>query len=162
MDLEICKSSLFVLQLCGKKGKPFLTIKKAKNRIFPKGLTHAFGPKNANFYFVSVKTRLVIVLLNDFVEKKETFLSIKKKRIFQILKNHIFPKGLTPVYKQKMPISSLFRFIKIRLEIMLKDFADKKETFLDYKKQNFQNFLVRKLPIFSLFVFGQNKTRNNT
>ena len=61
-----------------------------------------------------------------------------------------------------MPISSLFRFIKIRLEIMLKDFADKKETFLDYKKQNFQNFLVRKLPIFSLFVFGQNKTRNNT
>ena len=37
-----------------------------------------------------------------------------------------------------MPISSLFRFIKIRLEIMLKDFADKKETFLDYKKQNFQ------------------------
>ena len=138
MDLEICKSSMFVLQLCGKKEKPFLTIKKAKNRIFPKGLTHAFGPKNANFYFVSVKTRLVIVLLNDFVEKKETFLSIKKKRIFQILKNHIFPKGLTPVYKQKMPISSLFRFIKIRLEIMLKEFADKKETFLDYKKQNFQ------------------------
>ena len=37
-----------------------------------------------------------------------------------------------------MPISSLFRFIKIRLEIMLKEFADKKETFLDYKKQNFQ------------------------
>ena len=82
MDLEICKSSLFVLQLCGKKGKAFLTIKKAKNRIFPKGLTHAFGPKNANFYFVSVKTRLVIVLLNNFVEKKETFLSIKKKKEF--------------------------------------------------------------------------------
>ena len=106
MDLEICKSSLFVLQLFGKKEKPFLTIKSAKNRIFPKGLTHAFGPKNANFFFVSVKTRLVIVLLNDFVENKETFLSIKKKRIFQIPKNHIFPKGLTPVYKQKMPISS--------------------------------------------------------
>ena len=66
----------------GKKEKPFLTIKKAKNRIFPKGLTHAFGPKNANFYFVSVKTRLVIVLLNNFVEKKETFLSIKKKKEF--------------------------------------------------------------------------------
>ena len=82
MDLEICKSSMFVLQLCGKKEKPFLAIKKAKNRIFPKGLTHAFGPKNANFYFVSVKTRLVIVLLNDFVEKKETFLSIKKKKEF--------------------------------------------------------------------------------
>ena len=82
MNLEICKSSLFVLQLCGKKEKPFLTIKKAKNRIFPKWLTHAFSPENANFYFVSVKTRLVIVLLNDFVEKKETFLSIKKKKEF--------------------------------------------------------------------------------
>ena len=138
MDLEICKSSLFVLQLCGKKEKPFLTIKKAKNRIFPKGLTHAFGPKNANFYFVSVKTRLVIVLLNNFVEKKETFLSIEKKKNFRNSKKSHFSKGLTPVYKQKMPIPSLFRFIKIRLEIMLKDFADKKETFLDYKKQNFQ------------------------
>ena len=116
-----------------------MTIKSAKNRIFRKGLTHAFGSKIANFYFVSVKTRLVIVLLNDFVEKKETFLRIKKKkRINQIPKNHIFPKWLTPVYKQKMPISSLFSFIKMRLEIMLKDFAEKKETFLDYKKQNFQ------------------------
>ena len=96
MDLEICKSSMFVLQLCGKKEKPFLTVKKAKNRIFPKGLTHAFGPKNANFYFVSVKTRLVIVLLNDFVEKKETFLSIKKKKNFPNSKKSHFSKGVNP------------------------------------------------------------------
>ena len=93
MDLEICKSSLFVLQLCGKKEKPFLTIKSAKNRIFSKGLTHAFGPKNANFYFVSVKTRLVTVLLNDFVEKKETFLSIKKKRFSKFQKITFFQRG---------------------------------------------------------------------
>ena len=47
MDLE---SSSFVLQLCGKKKKPFLTIESPKNSIFPKrGLTHAFGPKNVNF-----------------------------------------------------------------------------------------------------------------
>ena len=94
MDLEICKSSLFVLQLCGKKEKPFLTIKSAKNRIFPKGLTHAFGPQNANFYFVSVKTRLVIVLLNDFVEKKETFLSIKKKGFSKFQTITFFQRGL--------------------------------------------------------------------
>ena len=80
------------------KRETFFDYKKSQNRIFPKGLTHAFGPENANFYFVSVKTRLIIVLLNDFVEKKETFLSIKKKkrRIFQIPKNHIFPKGVNP------------------------------------------------------------------
>ena len=62
------------------------------------------------FYLLSVQTRLEIVLVNDFVEKKETFLSINKKRTFQIPKNRIFPKGLTPAYKQKMQISSLFRF----------------------------------------------------
>ena len=102
MDLEICKSSLSVLQLCRKKEKPSLTIKKAKNRISLKGLTHAFGPKNANFHFVSVKTRLVIVLLNDFVEKKETFLSINnKKRIFQIPKKSHFSKGVNPCLKAK-------------------------------------------------------------
>ena len=95
MDLEICKSSLFVLQLCGTKEKSFLTLKSAKNGIFPKGLTHAFGPKNTSFYFVSVKTRLVLVLLNDFVEKKETFLSIKKKDFPNSKKSH-FSKGVNP------------------------------------------------------------------
>ena len=120
------------------KRETFFDYKKCQKSHLPKRVNPCFWSKKCQFFFVSVKTRLVIVLLNDFVENKETFLSIKKKRIFQIPKNHIFPKGLTPVYKQKMPISSLFRFIKIRLEIMLKDFAEKKETFLDYKKQNFQ------------------------
>ena len=45
MDLQISKSSLFVLQLCGKKREAFCDEKRRKNRIFPKGLTHAFGPK---------------------------------------------------------------------------------------------------------------------
>ena len=78
------------------KRETFFDYKKAKNRIFPKGLTHAFGPKSANFYFVSVKTRLVIVLLNDFVEKKETFLSIKKKKNFPNSKKSHFSKGVNP------------------------------------------------------------------
>ena len=65
---------------------------------------------------------------------------------------------------------------------MLKDFADKKETFLDYKKQNFQkskknkgfqspknrtfskgliHAFGQKMTFFSLLKFDQNKTRNN-
>ena len=57
---------------------------------------------------------------------------------------------------------------------MLSDFADKKETCFDYKKQNFSksktsHFFFKvvnpcfwpKNAIFSLFGFGQNKTRNN-
>ena len=56
---------------------------------------------------------------------------------------------------------------------MLSDFAEKKETFFDLKKENFPksktshffkrviHALVKKMPIFRLFRFGQNKTRNN-
>ena len=62
--------------------------------------------------------------------------------------------------------------VKIRLEIMLSDFAEKKETCFDYEKQNFlkskKSFpkgLVhafgQKMPFLSLFRFGQNMTRNN-
>ena len=62
--------------------------------------------------------------------------------------------------------------VKIRLEIMVSDFAEKKETCFDYKKQNFSkskksvfpkglaHTLGQKMPFFSLFKFGQNKTRN--
>ena len=62
----------------------------------------------------------------------------------------------------------------IRLDIMLSDFAEKKETCLDYKKTEFfkncnKNAFLKglthafgqKMSIFSLFRFGQNKTRNN-
>ena len=48
-----------------------------KNRIFPRGLTHAFSQKYHLFlYLFSVKTRLQIKL-TDFVEKKETFFDYK-------------------------------------------------------------------------------------
>ena len=96
----------------GKKEKHFLTKKRRKNRIFPKGLTHAFGPKKCQvfLYLISVKTRLVIVLLNDFLEKKETFLSIRKNNFSKSKKSHFFSKGLTPCF---WPKNANFFFIKI-------------------------------------------------
>ena len=44
-----------------------------KSCIFPKGLTHGFGPEIATFFFFvcSIKTKLEIVL-TDFLDKKET------------------------------------------------------------------------------------------
>ena len=60
-------------------------------------------------------------MLNDFAEKKETFLAIKNI-IFQSLKNRIFPKGLTHGFGQKMPIFFLsLELTKIRLEIILSE-----------------------------------------
>ena len=55
---------------------------------------------------------------------------------------------------------------------MVSDFAEKKETCFDLKKRNFlkskksscpkglAHALGQKMPFFSLFRFGQNKTRN--
>ena len=81
-----------------------------KNSIFPKGLTHAFGQTNAIFFLdlFSVKKGLE-KWVNDDLGKKETFfLTIRK--IFEGLKNGIFPKGLTHAFGQKMPNFSVFRF----------------------------------------------------
>ena len=47
-------------------------------------------------------------MLNDFAEKKETFLAIKNI-IFQSLKNRIFPKGLTHGFDKKCQFFSFFR-----------------------------------------------------
>ena len=43
---------------------------------------------------------------------------------------------------------------KIRLEVMLSDFAEKKETFVAHA-------FSKKIPILHLFRFCQNKSRNN-
>ena len=57
--------------------------------------------------------------------------------------------------------------VKIRLEILLDDFAEKKETSFTidiYKKDFFfqvQKRVDQKMPNSFLFRFGQNKTRNN-
>ena len=63
--------------------------------------------------------------------------------------------------------------VKIRLEIMFSDFAEKKKTCFDHKKQNFlkskksalpkglTHAFGQKMPFFSLLRFGQNKTTNN-
>ena len=63
--------------------------------------------------------------------------------------------------------------VKIRLEIMLHKVWDRKETFFDYKNEDFESLkncifpkglthaFGQKMPVISLFVFGQNKTRNN-
>ena len=87
--------------------------------------------------------------------KKKPFSPIKKKYFLKSKKSS-FPKGLTHAFGQIMPI----------IEIMLSDFAEKKETYFYYKKQNFSksrksHFLDQKMPNSSLFTLGHNKTRYN-
>ena len=75
------------------KRETFFDYKKCQKSHLPKRVNPCFWSKKCQFFFVSVKTRLVIVLLNDFVEKKETFLSIKKKRFSKFQKITFFQRG---------------------------------------------------------------------
>ena len=75
---------------------------------------------------------------------------------------------------KKTPSFLYLDLIKISLEMMLSDFAEKKKAFFNLTKQNFSKSkkshffpkgltyaFVQKMPIFSLFKFDQNKPRNN-
>ena len=98
------------------------------------------------------QTKLVIVLLDDFLEKKETFLSIRKnnffksknffgpkKQNFSKSKKSTFPKGLAHAFGQKLPFFLYLDLVNIRLEIMVNYFEETKETFLTIKNRIFQS-----------------------
>ena len=114
--------------------KTFLALK----NNFPKELlTHAFGQKCHFFLYLDLVNIRLEIMVNYFEETKETFLTIKNS-IFQSPKDRIFfQMGRTHAFGQKMPFFSLLDLIKITLQIMLSDFAEKQETFFDLKKQHF-------------------------
>ena len=89
--------------------------------------------KNANFfvYVDLVRIRLKI-MLSDFAQEKETFLTTKNN--FSKSTNIAFSKWLTHDFGQKMPFFLYLHLMKIRLEIMLGDFAGKKKLILTLKK----------------------------
>ena len=76
-------------------------------------------------------------MLNYFEEKKETFFDDKKENFSKSKKSHFLSKGLIHAFAQKIPFFLYIHLLKIRLEIMLSVFPEKKKTCFDYKKQNF-------------------------
>ena len=96
--------------------------------------------KNANYldYLDLVKIRLAI-MLSDFAEKKESLLTMNN-RIFQSNKKiaFCFSKRFN-AFGQKFQIFLFSHLVKIRLEIMLSDFEEKKETCFDYKNRSFSS-----------------------
>ena len=105
------------------------------------------------------------------IEKKPLF--GPKNLIFQSPKNRIFSKRSTHAFSQKIYFFLYLFLIKIRLEIMFNNVIDGKETFFGHKKFNLSKSqklhfskgvnpcFWSKNVFFSLFVVGQNKTRNN-
>ena len=122
--------------------KPFLAIKNSvfqspKNRIFPTGLTHAFGQKMYFFFLelFSVKIRPEI-LLNSVRDRKETFFGPKKCNLSKSQKSH-FSKGVNPCFWSKYVFFFLDLFsVKIRLEIMFNNVLERKGTVFGHKNWN--------------------------
>ena len=125
-----------------KEKKPFLALKnvifqRPENRIFPKGLTHAFAQKMYFFFLklFSVKIRPKI-LLNSVRDKNKTFSGPKKCNLWKSQKSH-FSKGVNPCFWSKNVVFFLALFsVKIRLEIMFNYVIEGKETFFDPEKCN--------------------------
>ena len=90
------------------------SLKSRKTDIFPKGLTHGFGPKMAffeSFFFLgNIGQKNVFY---KFQNEKTPFQDIKKRSL-KSRKIDIFPKGLTHGFRPKMAIFPTFFFQAIQ------------------------------------------------
>ena len=78
-------------------GKKTSIFQSPKNRIFPKGLTHAFHQRMYFFlYYFLVKIRPE-VMFNNVIDGKETFFGHKKFNLFKSQKSD-FSKGVNPCF----------------------------------------------------------------
>ena len=117
---------------------PFQAIKtrSSKSRkidIFPKGLTHGFGPKKAifaSFFFQAIQGRnMSFTILQN---QKTPFYAIKTQSS-KSQKIDIFQKGITRGFGPKMAIFPTFFLGSIGEENVFYDILALKSTFLGYK-----------------------------
>ena len=76
-------------------------------------------------------------MLGDFAEKKDIFFDLKKTEFFKLQKIPLFLRVNPYPCQKKCNFLLDFDLIKIRLELMLFDFEEKKKTFFGLKKPNF-------------------------
>ena len=103
--------------------------------IFPKGLTHGFGPKMAifpTFFFLGNIGQENVFY--DILERKNAFPSYKNKT-FKKSKNWHFSHL---VLVQKWPFFQLFFLGNIGQENVFYDILERKNAFLGYKKKKFK------------------------
>ena len=139
--LNLIKLSLeIMLSDFAEKEKPFLAL---KNRIFqsPKNLLF----QKCHFFLCLDLIKITLeIMLSDFVKKKLFF--DLKKRHFSKSKNSIFSGDNSCFWWKNASYLVYLDLVKIRLEIMLGDFAEKKETFLTIKNRIMQTQKNRIFP----------------
>ena len=111
------------------------TSKSRKNDIFPKGLTHGFGLKMANFptfFLGNIGQKNVFY---DILQRKNAFLRYKNKK-FKKSKNWYFSKGVNPWFWSKNGHFSNFFFLgNIGQENVFYDILERKNAFLGYENK---------------------------
>ena len=149
---------------------PFQAIKTAtstsvKISIFPKGLTHGFGPKLAifpSFFLGNIGQEKVFY---DILERKNAFLDYKNNK-FKKLKNREFCKGVNAWLCSKLPIFPSFIFLGIiGQENVFYDILERRNGFLGSKNSKLKSGKIEvfakglthgfclKLAIFPSFFF---------
>ena len=150
---------------------PFQPIKTTSLRsrkiyIFPKGLTHCFGPNMATFLTFFEGNIGQENVFYDILERKNSFPGYKRKK-FGKSKNCHFSKGFNPCFWSKNGHFSNFSFQAIQFSKMsVAIFQNEKTPFQALKKISSKNrkidifskglpmVLVQKWPFFKLFLLG--------
>ena len=121
---------------------PFQTIKtrSSKSRkieIFPKGLTHSFGPKMALFptFFQAIQARKVSFKI-FYIEK--TPLQPIKTKSSKTPKTNIFRNALTHSYGPNWPFFQIFFLRNLDQENVFYDILERKNALLAYKNKKFK------------------------
>ena len=123
------------------KKTPFQAIKTRSSNsrkidIFPKGLTHGFGPKMAifpTFSFQAIQARKMSFTI--FYNEKTAFQAIKTRSL-KSGKSHIFPKGLTHDFASKMLIFPFFFLVIQARKISFTIFLTEKTPFQAIKTRS--------------------------
>ena len=115
--------------------------KTRKIDIFPKGLTHGFGPKMAifpTFIFQEIYARKMPFTI--FQNERKTPFQTMKTRSLKSRKIDFLPKGLTHGLGPKMAVLPTFIFQEIYArKLSFTIFQNEKNAFLDIKNNKFKN-----------------------
>ena len=152
-------SKLFFLQYRPRKclvrytKKLFSRLKKTKSTksrkidIFPKALTHGFGPKmDFSFTFFFLRNIGKENVFDDIQERKISFLGYKNKKLKKS-KNWHFSKGVNPWFWSKNGhFSKLFFLGNIGNDNVFYDILERKNALLGYKNKKFKNWNIEVFP----------------
>ena len=112
--------------------------KSRKIDIFPKTLSHGFGPKMAIFKLFFLGNLDQENVFYDILQRKNAFLRYKKKKSKKPNKWH-FSNGVNPWFWSKNGHFSNFFFLRnIGQENVFNNILEKKKAFLGYKNKKFK------------------------